>query len=125
MELVRGEVARRGGEALGGVTLVTSLDRRLQEAAETAVRERLAQAERSRRQPANSLQAAVVAIEPASGQIRVLVGGRRFAQSEFNRATRARRQPGSLFKPFVYLAGVLRGARARSPRRPWWTTSPS
>jgi penicillin-binding protein 1B len=111
MELVRGEVARRGGEALGGVTLVTSLDRRLQDAAETAVRERLAQAERSRRQPPNSLQAAVVAIEPASGQIRVLVGGRRFAQSEFNRATRARRQPGSLFKPFVYLAAFEGRAR--------------
>lgn len=115
MELVRGEVARRGGEALGGVTLVTSLDRRLQEAAETAVRERLAQAERSRRQPANSLQAAVVAIEPASGQIRVLVGGRRFAQSEFNRATRARRQPGSLFKPFVYLAAFEGRAREITP----------
>ena len=111
MELVRREVARRGGEALGGVTLVTSLDRRLQEEAETAVRERLAHAERSRRQPRNSLQAAVVAIEPASGQIRVLVGGRRFAQSEYNRATRARRQPGSLFKPFVYLAAFE--ARAR------------
>lgn len=104
MELVRAEVAQRGGEALGAVHLVTSLDRTLQDAAETAVRDRLAQAERARRQPANSLQAAVVAIEPASGQIRALVGGRRFGQSEFNRATRARRQPGSLFKPIVYLA---------------------
>jgi 1A family penicillin-binding protein len=115
MELVRAEVAHRGGEALGGVTLVTSLDRRLQEAAETAVRDRLAQAERSRRQPPNSLQAAVVAIEPASGQIRALVGGRRFAQSEFNRATRARRQPGSLFKPLVYLAAFEARAREITP----------
>ena len=111
MEIARAEVARRGGEALGGIHLVTSLDRRLQEAAETAVRDRLAQAERSRRLPANSLQAAVVAIDPVSGQIRALVGGRRFAQSEFNRATRARRQPGSLFKPLVYLAAFE--ARAR------------
>jgi len=115
MELVRGEVADRGGEALGGVQLVTSLDRRLQETAEAAVRERLAQAERSRRQPANSLQAAVVAIEPASGQIRALVGGRRFAQSEFNRATKARRQPGSLFKPLVYLAAFETRAREITP----------
>ena len=115
MELVRGEVAQRGGEALGGVQLVTSLDRRLQDAAEAAVRERLAQAERSRRQPANSLQAAVVAIEPASGQIRALVGGRRFAQSEFNHATRARRQPGSLFKPLVYLAAFEARAREITP----------
>src|SRR5438132_6346720 len=115
MELVRGEVAHRGGEALGGVQLVTSLDRRLQDAAEAAVRERLAQAERSRRQPANSLQAAVVAIEPATGQIRALVGGRRFAQSEFNHATRARRQPGSLFKPLVYLAAFEARARELTP----------
>ena len=115
MELVRGEVAQRGGEALGGVQLVTSLDRRLQEAAETAVRDRLAQVERSRRLPANSLQAAVVAIEPVSGQIRALVGGRRFAQSEFNRATKARRQPGSLFKPLVYLAAFEGRAREITP----------
>jgi 1A family penicillin-binding protein len=115
MDLVRAEVAHRGGEALGGVHLVTSLDRNLQDAAETAVRERLAQAERSRRQPANSLQAAVVAIEPVSGQIRALVGGRRFAQSEFNRATKARRQPGSLFKPLVYLAAFEARARELTP----------
>jgi penicillin-binding protein 1B len=115
MEIVRGEVANRGGEALGGVQLVTSLDRRLQEAAETAVRDRLAKAERSRRQPANSLQAAVVAIEPASGQIRALVGGRRFGLSEFNRATKARRQPGSLFKPLVYLAAFEARARDITP----------
>jgi len=115
MELVRAEVAHRGGEALGGVTLVTSLDRRLQEAAEAAVRDRLAQAERARRQPPNSLQAAVVAIEPVSGQIRALVGGRAYAQSEFNRATRAHRQPGSLFKPFVYLAAFEARAREITP----------
>jgi 1A family penicillin-binding protein len=115
MELVRGEVAQRGGGALGGVHLVTSLDRRLQDTAEAAVRDRLAQIERARRLPANSLQAAVVAIEPVSGQIRALVGGRRFAQSEFNRATRARRQPGSLFKPLVYLAAFEARAREITP----------
>jgi penicillin-binding protein 1B len=115
MELARAEAAHRGGAKLGGIQLVTSLDRRLQEAAETAVRERLAQVERARRQPANTLQAAVVAIDPASGQIRALVGGRRFAQSEFNRATRARRQPGSLFKPLVYLAAFEARAREITP----------
>jgi penicillin-binding protein 1B len=54
MELVRAEVTQRGGAALGGVHLATSLDRRLQEAAEAAVRDRLAQIEHARRQPANS-----------------------------------------------------------------------
>jgi membrane carboxypeptidase/penicillin-binding protein len=71
--------------------------------------------ERTRRLPPSSLQAAVVAIEPVSGQIRALVGGRRFAQSEFNRATRAHRQPGSLFKPLVYLAAFEARARDLTP----------
>jgi penicillin-binding protein 1B len=115
MELARDEVGRRGEYPTEGGTVVTSLDRRLQEAVETSVRERLAQAERSGRQPPSSLQAAVVAMEPGTGRIRALVGGRRFADSEFNRATRARRQPGSLFKPFVYLAAFEMRAREITP----------
>ena len=97
MELARDEVGRRRERQTEGGTVVTSLDRRLQESAEKSVSERLARVERSRRLASGSLQAAVVAMEPSSGQIRALVGGRRFADSEFNRATRARRQPGSLF----------------------------
>jgi penicillin-binding protein 1B len=115
MELVRDEVGRRVVDRTDGGTVITSLDRRLQEAAEASVRERLARAERSRRQVPKSLQAAVVAIEPATGRIRALVGGRRFADSEFDRATRARRQPGSLFKPFVYLAAFEVRAREITP----------
>jgi penicillin-binding protein 1B len=115
VELARDEVGRRVADTTGGGAVVTSLDRRLQEAAEAAVRARLARAERSRRLPSNSLQAAVVAMEPESGRIRALVGGRRFADSEFNRATRARRQPGSLFKPFVYLAAFEVRAREMTP----------
>ena len=112
MELARDEVGRRGERQTEGSTVVTSLDRRLQEAAEKSVSERLARVERSRRLASGSLQAAVVAMEPSSGQIRALVGGRRFADSEFNRATRARRQPGSLFKPFVYLTAFeMRGQK--------------
>ena len=56
-----------------------------------------------------SLQGALVAIRPDSGQIVALVGGRDFTQSEFDRATRSRRQPGSAFKPFVYAAALERG----------------
>jgi 1A family penicillin-binding protein len=55
------------------------------------------------------LQAALVAIRPENGQIVALVGGRDFSQSEFDRATRSRRQPGSAFKPFVYAAALERG----------------
>ncbi|KQP82566.1 PBP1A family penicillin-binding protein [Methylobacterium sp. Leaf117] len=53
-------------------------------------------------------QGALVSMKP-DGAIRALVGGRDYAQSQFNRATTAKRQPGSSFKPFVYLAAVERG----------------
>src|SRR5262249_38669281 len=53
------------------------------------------------------LEAALVAIRPHTGEIKALVGGRSYQESQFNRATQARRQPGSAFKPIVYLAGLL------------------
>ena len=55
------------------------------------------------------LQAALVAIEPSTGYVRALVGGRNFAESPFNRATDAKRQPGSAFKPFVFAAALEAG----------------
>ena len=99
----------------GEVRIATTLDPALQRVAEAAVREGLARIERGGSNqrvagqqvtlpPPGSLQAAVVAIEPGTGKIRALVGGRRYGDSQFNRAIRAMRQPGSLFKPFVYLA---------------------
>src|SRR5690606_30717403 len=57
-----------------------------------------------RRGPRRAAQAALVAVDPRSGEILALVGGRSYNQSQFNRAVNARRQPGSIFKPFVYLA---------------------
>jgi 1A family penicillin-binding protein len=115
VELAREEVARRATGEIQGARVVTTLDRRLQAAAEHAVRERLAQVERSRRKANKSLQAAVVAMEPGSGRILALVGGRRYEDSEFNRATKARRQPGSLFKPLVYLAAFEVRGREYTP----------
>ena len=56
-----------------------------------------------------SVQGALVAIDPASGDIKALVGGYDFATSKFNRATQALRQTGSIFKPFVYTAAIDRG----------------
>jgi penicillin-binding protein 1A len=53
-------------------------------------------------------QGAIVALSP-DGAVRAMVGGRNYADSQFNRATQARRQPGSAFKPFVYLAGLESG----------------
>src|SRR5262245_59550421 len=55
------------------------------------------------------LQAALVAMEPESGHVRAMVGGRDFSASNFNRAVQAKRQPGSAFKPFVYAAALESG----------------
>ena len=75
----------------------------LQEAAERAVTDGL------RRFPNRALQAALVAVDPHTGDILAVVGGRDFRQSQFNRATRSRRQPGSAFKPFLYAAALDQG----------------
>jgi penicillin-binding protein 1A len=55
------------------------------------------------------LQSAVVAIDVETGLVRAMVGGRSFKESKFNRATQAKRQPGSAFKPFIYLAAMANG----------------
>jgi penicillin-binding protein 1B len=106
VDLAREELARRVTLPLSGeVRMATTLDPVLQRAAEAAVRTGVQRIERRRAGlPSGKLQAALVALEPATGQIRALVGGRSYPESPFNRATRARRQPGSLFKPLVYLA---------------------
>jgi penicillin-binding protein 1A len=56
----------------------------------------------------------VVVLDAATGEVRALVGGRDFEDSKFDRATQALRQPGSAFKPFVYLAALGRYARRRT-----------
>lgn len=55
------------------------------------------------------LQGAIVSLDPSNGQIRALVGGRNFNESNFNRAVQANRQPGSAFKPFIYAAAIDNG----------------
>jgi penicillin-binding protein 1A len=88
------------------VTIRTTLDPRLQAAAEAAIADVLA---RSGAKNAVS-QGALVALSP-DGAVRAMVGGRDYGQSQFNRATQAQRQPGSAFKPFVYVAGLEAGLR--------------
>jgi penicillin-binding protein 1B len=118
-DYVRQELEQRfgGGFAAGSRTsrIYTTLDPALQRLAESAVSRGLERLEGRtprlrRRDPGDRLQAVVVAVEPASGRILALVGGRDYGVSQFNRAILARRQPGSAFKPFVYLA-ALRGRR--------------
>ncbi|MGH7562660.1 MAG: transglycosylase domain-containing protein [Gemmatimonadales bacterium] len=113
-----------------GVAVYTTLDATLQLAAERAVRAGL----QSLRAP--QAEAALVALDPRNGEILAMVGGHSYAVSQFNRATEARRQPGSAFKPIVALAALepLRGRRpaftlasvvddeplrVATPRGPW------
>ncbi len=92
-----------------GLSIFTTLDPEMQESAEAAVLEGLKTLEEkySRLKPRAGqapLQAALIALDPATGAIRALVGGRDYQKSQFNRVVQAKRQPGSLFKPFVFLA---------------------
>jgi penicillin-binding protein 1A len=92
------------GTLEGDVTVLTSIDPRIQAAAEAALTEALAR----EGQKQGVSQGALVAMAP-DGAIRALIGGRNYQRSQFNRATAARRQPGSSFKPFVYLAALEKG----------------
>ncbi|HEX9819558.1 MAG TPA: PBP1A family penicillin-binding protein [Methylomirabilota bacterium] len=112
-DLVRVELEQRFGDVrqAADTSVFTTLDLVLQRLAEAAVVRGLDRLEtRSprlrREEPARRLQAALVALDPATGEIRALVGGRDYQVSQFNRAALARRQPGSAFKPFVYLAAL-------------------
>ena len=104
----RQEVEERFGV---GTRVVTTIDLTLQRFAENAVaggldrlESRYAKLRRS--DPRDRLQAALIALDPATGEIRAYVGGRDYQVSQFDRVTLARRQPGSAFKPFVYLAAI-------------------
>jgi penicillin-binding protein 1B len=104
----RQEVEERFG---WGTRIVTTLDLTLQRFAENAVAGGLDQLESRypklrRSDPRVRLQAALIALDPATGEIRAYVGGRDYQASQFDRVTLAQRQPGSAFKPFVYLAAI-------------------
>jgi 1A family penicillin-binding protein len=92
----------------GGLRVYTTLDSEVQKFAEDSVAKRLAELDKKKK-GGGPLQAALVAIENSTGYVRALVGGRDFAESPFNRATDARRQPGSAFKPFVFAAALEAG----------------
>jgi 1A family penicillin-binding protein len=92
-----------GGDHPPDWDVKTTFVQELQAAAERAVGEGL------RRFGRPGLQAALVAIDPKTGDILALVGGSDFRQTQFNRATRSRRQPGSAFKPLLYAAALEHG----------------
>lgn len=92
------------GAVDGDVTVLTTIDTKLQSSAETILVEALA----AQGAKQGVSQGAVVSMA-TDGGIRALIGGRDYTKSQFNRATAAKRQPGSAFKPFVYLAALEKG----------------
>ena len=113
--------AKYGSDVLykSGLAIYTTLDRGLQRAAEQALRDGLqALAERQGARAAARgkgapapvpPEGAVVVMEAGTGYVKALLGGADFTRTEFNRALHAHRQPGSAFKPFVYLAALESG----------------
>jgi penicillin-binding protein 1B len=94
------------------VDVHTTLDVHLQRLAQDAVRDGLTTLDKtlSRRKRKGQAEAALIAVDPRTGEILAMVGGRSYNQSQLNRAMTARRQPGSVFKPFVYLAAFEHAA---------------
>jgi len=99
-----------------GLRVFTSIDADAQREAERATRHGLAALEHGRRRR-GPLQAALVALDPHTGRVRALVGGRDYGSSPLDRAVRSRRQPGSAFKPFVYVAALDPARRGAAPPR--------
>ena len=94
-----------------GMSIFTTLDSQVQAAAERALERGLARLEESnpalrRSESGEKLQGAMIVIQPKTGYILAMVGGRDYNESQFNRISHARRQPGSAFKPFVFLSGL-------------------
>jgi penicillin-binding protein 1B len=91
----------------GAVDVYTTLDLNLQRSALDAVRNGLGRVDQllaaRRRKPAQPVQAALMAVDPRTGEILAMIGGRSYNVSQYNRALTSRRQPGSTFKPFVFL----------------------
>jgi penicillin-binding protein 1A len=124
-EAVRRELVERFGTERvyeGGLKVYTTIDLGMQKAADAEVARTLKEIEarqaarRRKGAPADTnsadaapLQAALVALDPQTGAVRALVGGRDFGASSFDRARQAKRQAGSAFKPFVYAAAIEAG----------------
>lgn len=92
-----------------GLRIFTTLETIMQRSAEEALENGIANLTKRYRHIKNSeqpLEGVVLTIEPGTGYVKALVGGRNYSKTQFNRAIQARRQPGSLFKPFVYVTAM-------------------
>ena len=95
----------------GGLNIYTTLSPSMQLAAEQAMRDGLKALEgrSTKARPGENPEGAIITIEPQTGYVKAMVGGYDFLRSEFNRAVQAKRQPGSAFKPFIYIAALEAG----------------
>jgi penicillin-binding protein 1A len=100
-------------EDVSDFTVYTTLDLNAQRAADRAVARRAAAIQNESggywNGTRHSIQGAMIAIDPRNGDIRALTGGRRYERGNYNRALKAKRQPGSAFKPFVYVTALAAG----------------
>jgi penicillin-binding protein 1B len=118
VDFLRRELAERYSNDVltaDGLRIFTSLDLNLQRIAEKSLVDGLKRLEETysalrRRGEDDHLEGAIVVIRPQTGEIKAMVGGRSYQKSQFNRVFQAKRQPGSIFKPFVYLAALMHGA---------------
>ncbi|MFH1784099.1 MAG: PBP1A family penicillin-binding protein [bacterium] len=94
-----------------GLKVYTTLDMSMQRKAEEVLEEHLARFDEVKGSTV-PVQGALVSLDVKTGKIKALIGGRDFSTSQFNRATQAKRQPGSAFKPFVYTAALDKGYTA-------------
>ncbi|NWF53809.1 MAG: PBP1A family penicillin-binding protein [Syntrophaceae bacterium] len=114
VEQVRQYMEQKYGKDLlykGGLKIYTTIHSRLQKAAQHAVQVGLEEFESrgGKGKGREAIQGALIALEPQSGFILAMVGGRDFSASQFNRALQAKRQAGSAFKPIVYAAALDKG----------------
>ena len=100
------------GQIDQNITVETTIDPKLQSVAEAAIIDELA----AKSVKFNVTQGALVAMTP-EGAVRAMVGGRNYAESQYNRAVTAKRQPGSAFKPFVYLTAIESGLTPETIRQ--------
>jgi penicillin-binding protein 1B len=115
-------IERYGDAALGELKyqVFSTLDLDLQKAAFESVREGILEldahfAKGKRAIPPGTVQASLIAVNPRTGEVLAMVGGRNYGTGQFNRITQARRQPGSIFKPFVYAAALETAYHSSAP----------
>jgi penicillin-binding protein 1A len=97
----------------GGLTIKTTLDLELQKRAEEIYERYLSQLDKTVRS-SETIQGALLAMEVKTGQVLAMIGGRDFKTTQFNRVTQALRQPGSAFKPIIFLAALEHGFKPNS-----------